>query len=66
MDWRDIKEFTKDTVKVAIFIIAILFVIQYVFSITKVVGSSMTPTLKDEEILILNKWKYRFGKNPIS
>lgn len=62
MDWRDIKEFTKDTVKVAIFIIAILFVIQYVFSITKVVGSSMTPTLKDEEILILNKWKYRFGK----
>lgn len=62
MDWRDIKEFAKDTAKVAVLIIAILFIIQYIFSITKVVGSSMYPTLKDEEILILNKFKYRFGK----
>lgn len=61
MDWRDIKEFAKDTAKVAVLIIAILFIIQYIFSITKVVGSSMYPTLKDEEILILNKFKYRFG-----
>ncbi len=61
MDWLEIKEFIKDTAKIVLFVIIILFVIQYVFSITKVVGSSMHPTLKDEEILILNKLKYRIS-----
>ena len=32
----------------------------YVVSVTQVVGSSMSPTLKDEEVLILNKFQYRF------
>lgn len=61
MDLRDVKEFVKDTVKIAILIIGILLIIQYVGSVTKVVGSSMDPTLKDEEILILNKLKYRMS-----
>ncbi len=60
MDWLEIKEFLKDTAKIVIFVIIVLILIQYVISITKVVGSSMNPTLKDEEILILNKLKYRF------
>ncbi len=60
MDWLEIKEFLKDAIKVIIAIVVILFLIQYVFSVTKVVGSSMYPTLRDEEILILNKFKYRF------
>ena len=60
MDWLEIKEFLKDTTKVVVCIIVLLFIIQYVFSITKVVGNSMNPTLKDEELLILNKFKYRF------
>ncbi len=60
MDWLEIKEFLKDTIKVAIGILIILFLIQYVFSITKVVGNSMYPTMRDEELLILNKFKYRF------
>ena len=62
MDWRDIKEFFKDTSKIIILIIIILFLIQYVFSITKVVGNSMYPTLKDEEIMMINKFKYRISK----
>ena len=61
MDWLEIKEFIKDTAKIVLFIIIILFIVQYVFSITKVVGSSMYPTLKDEEILVLNKFKYRIS-----
>lgn len=62
MDWLEIKELFKDVAKAILFIIVILFLIQYVFSITKVVGNSMNPTLQDEEIMILNKFKYRFSK----
>lgn len=60
MDWLDIKEFLKDISKYIIIVIIILFMITFVFSITQVVGNSMDPTLKDGEILILNKFKYRF------
>lgn len=60
MDWLGIKEFIRDTIKVIICILLILFLLQYVFSVTKVVGSSMFPTLQDEELLVLNKVKYRF------
>lgn len=61
MDWLEIKEFFKDTIKIIIFIIVVLFIVVYVFSITQVVGSSMYPTLKNGEVLILNKFKYRFS-----
>ena len=50
MDWLEIKEFLKDALKIVIFVVVILFIIQYVFSVTKVVGNSMHPTLKDEEL----------------
>lgn len=60
MDWLEIKEFLKDTLKSIAFVIVILFIIQYVFSVTKVVGNSMHPTLKDEELFILGKFNYRF------
>ena len=62
MDWLEIKEFLKDTIKVIVFIIVALLLIQYVFSVTKVVGDSMNPTLNNEDILFLNKLKYRFKK----
>ena len=60
MGWREIKEFSLDATKVIIFIVALLFVLQYVFSVTKVVGDSMFPTLHKEELFILNKFHYRF------
>lgn len=62
MDWLEIKEFVKDTAKIILFIIIALLLIQYVFSVTKVVGDSMNPTLKNDDILFLNKLKYRLGK----
>lgn len=61
MDWLDIKEFIKDTAKYLIIIIVILFIMAFVFSVTSVVGNSMYPTLKDGEVLILNKFHYRFN-----
>ncbi len=62
MDWLGIKEFIKDSLKIIVCIVFFLFLIQYVFSITKVVGNSMSPTLQNEELLILNKFQYRFFK----
>ena len=60
MDWLGIKEFLKDSFKLILFIIVLLFIMVYVFSITQVVGDSMSPTLVDEEVLFLNKAQYRF------
>lgn len=61
MDWLDIKEFFKDTFKYIIIALVILFVFVFVFSVTQVVGDSMDPNLKDGDILIVNKLKYRFS-----
>ena len=61
MDWLDIKEFFKDTIKYLIIICIILFIMLFIFSVTTVVGDSMHPTLKDGEVLILNKFKYKFS-----
>lgn len=60
MDWLSIKELIIDSLKLIIVIIIILFLMLYVVSVTQVVGSSMYPTLKDGEVLILNKFQYRF------
>lgn len=62
MDWLDIREFLFDSIKYIIIIIIIMFIIFYVASITQVVGDSMTPTLKNGEVFILNKMKYRFSE----
>lgn len=60
MDWLGIKEFLKDSIKLILFLIVLLFIMVYVFSITQVVGKSMSPTLKEDEVLFLNKAYYRF------
>ena len=60
MDWLSIRELIIDSLKLIIVIIILLFLMFYVVSVTQVVGSSMSPTLKDEEVLILNKFQYRF------
>ena len=60
MDWLSIRELIIDSLKLIIVIIILLFLMLYVVSVTQVVGSSMSPTLKDEEVLILNKFQYRF------
>lgn len=62
MDWLSIRENLIDAIKYIIVIFIIMFIIFYVASITQVVGSSMDPTLKNGEVFILNKFKYRFTK----
>ena len=60
MDWLGIKEFLKDSLKLIAFLFVLLFIMVYVFSVTQVVGSSMSPTLHEDEVLFLNKVQYRF------
>lgn len=60
MDFRDIKEFIKDTFKYLIVIITVILVVVYVVSLQQVVGPSMTPNYLEGNIFVLNKIKYRF------
>lgn len=60
LDLREIKEFIKDMAGLVFTVVAVLFVIVYVASVQQVVGPSMNPTLKEGDILILNKLGYRF------
>ena len=60
MDWLSIREFIIDFVKLIVVIIIILFLMIYVVSVTQVVGNSMNSTLENGDVLILNKFKYRF------
>ena len=62
MDWLTIKEFIKDSVKFILIVFILIFLMVYVVSITQVVGNSMSPTLENGEVLILNKAKYRLSE----
>ena len=55
IDLREPKEFLKDMLSIIITVVAVILFIVYVGSIQQVVGPSMEPTLKDGDILILNK-----------
>lgn len=60
MDLRDVKEFCIDTSKYIFTIFVVIFIIVYVATVQQVVGSSMSPTFENKDILILNKLHYRF------
>ena len=62
MDWLEIKEFFKDAFKYIVIIIIVLVIAIYVISLQQVVGPSMSPTLKNNDVVILDKATYRFGK----
>ena len=62
MDWLDIKEFLSDTIKYIIFIVVILVIAVYVVGLQQIVGPSMTPTLRNGDIVILDKLSYRFSE----
>ena len=59
MDWLDIKEFIKDSIKFIIFIVIVLLLAIYVIGLQQVVGPSMSPTYKDADINIISKINYR-------
>lgn len=60
MDWLGIKEFFKDMIKYIILIIVVVVLALYVISLQQVVGPSMTPTLTNNDIVLLDKISYRF------
>ena len=60
MDWLDIKEFIKDSLKYIIFIIVVLIIAIYVIGLQQVVGDSMYPTLKNNDVVIVDKLTHKF------
>ena len=60
MDFRDIKEFMNDMMKYIITAFVVIFIVVYIVSVQQVVGPSMNPTLKEGDILILDKISYRY------
>ncbi len=59
MDFREIKEFFLDISKYLIVIVAVIVIVLYVVSLQQVVGDSMSPTLEDGDVLLLNKIHYK-------
>ena len=60
MDWLEIKEFFKDTVKYILLILTVLVLALYVVSLQQVVGPSMQPNFNSNDVVILDKLSYRF------
>ena len=61
LDFLTIKEFIKDVFKYALVILGVLLIVIYIVTLEQVVGPSMSPTLKDGDIVILNKFSYKFN-----
>lgn len=59
MDWRDIKEFMKDSLGYVVFFIATLVVVVYIVSIGQIVGPSMEPNYESGNIILVDKLRYR-------
>ncbi len=60
MDFRDIIEFFKDAFKYIIVVVIVLLLFIFCVGLQQVTGPSMYPTLKEGNILIVNKLLYRF------
>ena len=59
MDFRDITEFFKDTFKYILVVIFVFLLFIFVVGMEQVVGPSMNPTLKEGNVIIVNKLLYR-------
>lgn len=60
MDLRNITEFIKDASKYIMVIIFVLLFFIFVMGLQQVIGPSMNPTLNEGDIIITNKFIYRF------
>lgn len=60
MDLRDITEFFKDTFKYIMVAVIVFLLFIFVVGIDQVVGPSMNPTLKEGDVIVVNKLLYRF------
>ena len=61
MDLRGFKEFIKDFIKIAILVIVIWAIDTWVISLQQVIGSSMSNTLNNGDMVLLFKAKYKFS-----
>lgn len=61
MDLRDIKEFVKDFIKVAILIIVVFAIYMWVIGMQQVVGTSMNHTLENGDMVLLYKAGYKIS-----
>lgn len=62
MDFREVTEFIKDTGKYIIFIVAVIIIFNYVISFQGVMGTSMDPTFKENDLVFVSKFHYVFNK----
>ena len=56
------KKFIKELIPYIVIILVVVLIRSYIITPVIVVGDSMVPTLKDNQILLLNKIDYRFNK----
>ena len=64
-DFREISEFLRDASKYIIAVIILVIVLTFIVAFQTVAGNSMTPTLKEGEILLINKFSHHYDRNQI-
>ncbi len=62
MDLRGIKEFIKDSLGYILVIIGVFLIANYIVTLQQNVGPSMSPTIEDKDVLLLNKASYKISK----
>ena len=60
MDFREITEFIKDISKYIIIVVVTFLLVTFVISFHQVIGPSMSPTIKENTVFIVNKFIYNF------
>ncbi len=61
MDWRDVKEFIKDSIGYIFIIVFAFLLFVYVIAFDEVYGNSMYPTYRNKDILVLSKITYKLS-----
>jgi len=59
LDFRDFKEFLADSCLYIILTMTVLVIVIYVVALQQVLGTSMEPTYKNQDVLLLNKVQYK-------
>lgn len=62
MDFREINEFFRDTFKYIVVAVVVILVFVFVIGLQQVVGPSMSPTLTENDIVVINKLSYKLHK----
>ena len=59
MDWLDIREFLIDSAKYVLVVVIVLVILIYIATFQQVVGPSMSPTLNNQDVVLLLKFYYK-------